>query len=95
MFARVATFEGADPGKIDENIQQMSAQGPPEGVPATSFLLLVDRDRGKTVAIVLFDSEDDLRRGNEALNAMSPPVGSGMGHRVSVEMYEVPLRMSV
>ena len=33
-------------------------------------------------------TEEDLRKGDETLNAMSPP-GDGMGQRTSVEMYEV------
>jgi hypothetical protein len=40
------------------------------------------------MAISLFATEEDLRRGHETLNAMSPP-GDGMGQRTSVEMYEV------
>lgn len=94
MFARVATFEGADPSMIDANVEQIREGGRPEGVPASGYLFLVDRDAGKTISIVLFDSEDDLRQGNEAFNAMSPPVGAGMGTRTSVETYEVPLQMS-
>lgn len=93
MFARVATFEGADPSMIDANVEQMREAGRPEGVPATGYLFLVDRDAGKTIGIVLFDSDDDLRQGHEALNAMSPPVGAGMGTRISVETYEVPFTM--
>ena len=40
------------------------------------------------MAISLFETEEDLRKGDETLNAMSPP-GDGMGQRTSVEMYEV------
>ena len=40
------------------------------------------------MAISLFETEEDLRRGDETLNAMSPP-GDGMGRRTSVEIYEV------
>ncbi len=35
-----------------------------------------------------FDTEDDMRRGDEALNAMNPEGGA---RRTSVEMYEVGL----
>ena len=91
MYARMATFEGADPAKIDENVEQMRSMGRPEGIPATGLYLLVDREAGKTVTIALFETEEDLRRGHETLNAMSPPVDAGMGNRSSVELYEVPL----
>ena len=35
-----------------------------------------------------FATEEDLRQGDETLNAMSPP-GDGMGRRIAVETYEV------
>ncbi len=93
MFARVATFEGGDSAEIDETVEQMKAGGRPEGVPATEFLLLVDRDSGKTLGITLFDTEDDLRQGSAALEAMSPPTGA-LGRRTSVETFEVSIQMS-
>jgi hypothetical protein len=97
MYARVALFEGADPGRIDENldaIRQRSESGPPEGVPAKQFLVLTDRSSGKLMAITLFETEEDRRTGDETLNTMSPPVGEGMGRRTGVEMYEVPIHMT-
>jgi hypothetical protein len=92
MLARVAAFEGEDPGKMEENIGQIrerTQSGPPEGVPASGFLLLVDR-AGKSLAISFFESEEDLRKGDEALNAMSPPADM-QGKRTSVETFEVAI----
>jgi hypothetical protein len=40
------------------------------------------------LGVTLFESEEDLRRGDEALNAMSPAVEAGQ-RRSSVEIYEV------
>jgi hypothetical protein len=40
------------------------------------------------LGIALFDTEEDLRTGDEALSAMSPST-SDVGTRVSVEIYEV------
>ena len=97
MYARVAIFEGADPGGLEKNIEQIRQQGesgPPEGVPAKEFLFLADRNSGKVMAITLFETEEDRRTGNETLNAMSPPVADGMGRRTGVEMYEVPIHMT-
>ncbi len=93
MFARVATFEGGDAGRIDDTVEQMKAGGRPEGVPAAEFLLLVDRESGKTLGITLFDTEDDLNAGSAALEAMSPPTGA-LGRRTSVGTYEVAIQMS-
>lgn len=97
MYARVAIFEGADPSQLDETIDAIrreSSAGPPEGVPATEFLLLTDRGSGKTLAIGLFETEAARRTGDETLDAMSPPVSGGMGRRTAVEMYDVPIHMT-
>jgi hypothetical protein len=93
MHARVARFEGSDAASLEETASRISEEGqsgPPEGVPATGFLLLVDKENGRSLAISLFDNEDDLQKGHETLNAMTPPSG-GMGQRTSVEIYEVPV----
>ena len=90
MWARVAKFEG-DPADVDVRIERLrpmldSGAIPPELEGAT-FLLLVDRASGTALGVTLFDSEEAMRRGDEAMNA-------GPGHaggRSSVEFYEVPL----
>jgi hypothetical protein len=53
------------------------------------MLMLVDRASGKGVGITLFDSEEAMRRGDEALNAMSP---GATERRTSVEFFEVPVQ---
>ena len=96
MHARVATFEGGEPDQVRETIegiQQRAESGPPEGVPAVSFLLLHRADEGKAVAISLFETEDYLRQGDQTLNSMDPPVSGGMGRRSSVELYEVGMKV--
>ena len=98
MHARVATFEGGDPAKVRETIAQInerSGEGPPEGVPSTGLMILNKPDDGKVMAIGLFETEEDLRKGHETLIAMDPPVVGGMGSRVSVEMFEVPVKLDV
>jgi hypothetical protein len=96
MYARVATFEG-DAASFDASLEEMrrdTSSGPPEGVPATGFLTLLDRDAGEGLAIAFFDSEEDMRKGDEALNAMNPAGDSPM-RRVSVKMYEVPVKFGL
>ena len=91
MYARVAKWEGAEADAIRTTAAEISSQaasGPPEGVPANGFLLLIDPDNGRTIAVSLYETEEDLRKGNETLNAMTPPQ-DGMGQRGAVEMYEV------
>ena len=92
MYARVATFEG-DPANVDSSISQVreeveSGQIPP-GLEGTKMLMLVNRESGKGVGITLFESEDAMRRGDAALNAMNPGAGE---RRTSVEFYEVPVQ---
>jgi hypothetical protein len=95
MYARVARWEGADAETLERTAAEIRAQadaGPPEGVPAKGLLLLNDGEGGRSIAISLFETEDDYRQGDETLNSMSPP-GDGMGRRVSVEKYEVAAQL--
>ena len=90
MYARVAKWEGGDAEALKESARQVTAnadQGPPEGVPAVGFLMLIDPDSGRSMGISLFETEEDLRTGDAALNEMSP--GGDVGKRVSVESYQV------
>lgn len=95
MYARVATFEGAEPDQLRETvgqIREMAASGPPEGVKGKAFTLLMNADEGKCLGIGLFETEADMKEGHEVLNAMDPPVEGGLGRRTSVDMYEVAVQ---
>jgi hypothetical protein len=90
MYARIATFE-SDPGTVDDAIKlvQEEVKGDtPEGLEGAKMLMLVNRETGKGLGVTLFDTEEDMRRGDEALNAMTP---GGSECRTSVEFYEVPV----
>jgi hypothetical protein len=86
MYARVATFEGAT--GIDEAAKEVQESERPEGVPATEIFLLTDRATGKVVVLTLYDTEEDMRKGDEAFNAMDGP-GDTFGKRVGVDLLEV------
>ena len=91
MYARLATFEG-DPSKVDEAIEMVRnevAGDTPPGLEGARMMMLVDRQTGKGIGLTLFDSEEAMRRGDEALNAMSP---GGVETRRSVEFFEVPVQ---
>ena len=93
MYARVARWEGGDAEAIRSSAREMSSQaesGPPEGVPAKGFTMLIDPDSGRSLAIALFETEEDMRKGDETLNGMSPG-NNNTGKRTSVEMFEVPI----
>src|SRR5829696_865352 len=100
MYARLAKWEGADADTLRRSTEEMKAragEGPPPGVPAKGFMMLIDPDSGRSMAIALFETEDDMRTGDEALNAMNPGAGGGTvaGRRTSVEMYEVAIDVRV
>jgi hypothetical protein len=91
-FVRVVTFE-ADDAALDAMLSEISASdGPPEGIPAKRITVLADRDAGKVVVAVRFDSKEDLRTGAATLEAMTPPTGGNL-RRVSVDEYEIALEM--
>lgn len=95
MYARVASWEGASGDALRSAagaINDQNTDGPPEGLPAVGFLLLIDPDNGRSRAVTLFETEDDMRQGDAKLNTMSPP-GEGMGTRSAVEFYEVAADM--
>jgi len=97
MYARVAQWKGAHAESLQATAAEIKAQaeaggGPPPGVPAKEFLLLQDPEGGRAIAIMLFESEDDYRQGDEALSAMSPP-NDGMGERTSVDKYELAVHV--
>jgi hypothetical protein len=91
----MATFQVDDAAKVDEEsaTTRRYLQGGtlPEGIPATGFLMLVDREAGKLVEVLLFESDEDLRKGDETMNSYAP--GEGSMHRVSVERFDVPVRL--
>jgi hypothetical protein len=97
MYARVARWEGGDGDAIRksaEEINSRAASGPPEGVPSKGFTLLIDPDNGSALSIGLFETEEDYAKGDETLNAMSPP-DDGMGKRAPVEKYEVAVDLRI
>jgi hypothetical protein len=91
VYARVATFQ-SDPGTVDDAIRMVRGQvesgTTPPGLEGAKMLMLVDRQTGKGLGVTLFESEEAMRRGDEALNAMNPGPSE---RRTSVEFYEVPV----
>src|SRR5262245_61072452 len=72
-WVRVATFE-ADDDAVEAMVKEISAaEGPPLGIPAKSIVVLADRANGRARIVVRFDSEENLRAGSAALDAMEPP----------------------
>jgi hypothetical protein len=91
-LARVVTFDGVSKDRMDEMDRQMQEGDPPEGFPSSELIVLHDPDAEKALVLVIFQSEDDYRRGDEILNAM--PGSDTPGQRTSVTKYNVATRMS-
>jgi hypothetical protein len=92
MYARVATFD-SDPSHVDEAIDMVRGEvesgNTPAGLEGAKMLMLVNRETGKGLGVTLFESEEAMRQGDEALNAMNP---GGTERRTSVEFFEVPVQ---
>jgi hypothetical protein len=91
MHARVATFEGEERGpEYEQQIEQIRSDvqsgNRPPGLEDAKGVLILAGEGGKRLAITLFESEEGLRRGDVALNEMTPV---GMGTRSTVEFYDV------
>ena len=89
--ARVVTFDGVSKERVEEMRREMEGGQPPEGMPPAELLVLHDADAEQSVVIIVFDSEDDYRKGDEILNAM--PASDTPGTRTSVTKYDVAMRM--
>jgi hypothetical protein len=92
VYARVATFD-TDPDRIDDAINMVRAEvesgETPPGLEDAKMLMLINRESGKGLGVTLFESEEAMRRGDEALNAMNPGASES---RTSVEFFEVPVQ---
>jgi hypothetical protein len=91
-LARVVSFDGVSKDRVEQMKREMSEGEQPEEIPASEVMILHDPDTEQSLAILMFESEDDYRRGDEALNAM--PAGDTPGSRTSVKKYDVAIRMS-
>jgi hypothetical protein len=91
-IARVVTFEGVTKDRMDQMNRDMEGNDPPEGFPSSELLVFHDPEAESSTVVVIFDNEDDYRKGDEILNAM--PAGDTPGQRTSVKKYDVAMRMS-
>jgi len=91
--ARVVSFDGVSASHMEELKRRMSDESNrPDDIPASELIVLHDPDGERSMAIVLFENEEDYRRGDAALNAM--PAGDTPGTRTSVSKYQVAIRMA-
>ena len=88
MYARVTVFEGgsAEAMKTDADMINSSSE-PPPGVPANGITCLYDYESGKSIAIVFFETEEEMKVGDAAMNEA--------GTRASVSFYEAPVDIRI
>jgi hypothetical protein len=88
MYARVVRFTDVSPEQIAKVTGDIEASdGPPPDIPAASMKMLVDEAQSTAVAIVFFETEEDMRKGGETLDQMDS--SETPGTRASVDMCEV------
>ena len=88
MHARVVRFTNASPEQIAKVVAQVEeSDGPPPGVPATSMKLLYDEAQGSAVAVVFFETEQDMNDASAVFDQMD--AGDTPGTRASVDLCEV------
>ena len=90
-LARVVTFDGVSKDRMAEMDREMQDGQPPEGFPDAELIVLHDPEAEKSLVVIIFENEDDYKRGDEILSAM--PADDTPGQRTSVTKYDVATRM--
>jgi hypothetical protein len=61
----------SDPARVDDAIkmvrEEVESENTPPGLEGAKMLMLVNRETGKGLGVTLFESEEAMRRGDEAL----------------------------
>ena len=70
-LARVVTFDGVSKDRMAEMDREMRDGQPPEGFPDSELIVLHDPEAEKSLVVIIFENEDDYKRGDETLSAMS------------------------
>jgi hypothetical protein len=91
-LARVVSFDGVSSERMAEMKREMEGSDRPDEVPAKEIIVLHDPDADKSLVLLFFDSDEDYRRGDEALDAM--PASDTPGQRTSVSKYQVAFRLT-
>ena len=88
MHARVVRFTDIDRERIDDMKSRVeSGEDRPEGMPNATMRMFIDEAQGTAVVALFFDSEEDMRKADEVLNAMDS--SDTPGTRASVDQGEV------
>jgi hypothetical protein len=96
MWVRVARFEGGTAEGLDaemastkQSMADAKTGGLPQGLEGVKRVLEgINRAEGTGISMVFCETEEELRKADQALNNMSPS-SDAAGRRVSAGMYEV------
>lgn len=95
MYARISIFQG-EAGRTAEEVRLARQQILPAAWLQEGFgglVLLNDPGSGRSLAITIWDTEDDMARSEEAVRRARSESAQSSGEEViSVERYEVALR---
>jgi hypothetical protein len=92
-IARVVTFEGVSADRMQQMKSEMEGNDPPEGMNPQELIVMHDPETEKSLVVVLFENDDEYRKGDEVLSNM--PAGDTPGQRTSVTRYEVPIHRTM
>jgi hypothetical protein len=92
VYVRVVRFTDVRAERVQQLVARIEeSAGPPPGVPSTGIQLLFDESQGTALALQLFETVEDMRKGDEIFGAMDP--ADTPGTRVSVDMCELKLKL--
>ena len=90
MYVRVVRFTDVNAERFKQVVNRIEeAGGPPPDVPSTGIQLLYDESQGTTVVLQMFETAEDMRKGEEVLGAMDS--SETPGTRASVDRCELKL----
>ncbi len=94
MYARAVRFTDVTPERIEAIAARADEQGgPPPGVDASGFKLLVDENQGTAIFVGFFETEEKMRDASAVLEQMD--ASETPGTRASVDLCEVKVERDV
>ena len=85
-LARVVIFDDVNSDRMAEMRREMEGSEQPDDVPAEEIVVLHDPDGERSLVILFFATEDDYKRGDEALNAM--PAADKIGRAYTLSLHD-------
>ena len=87
MYARVVRFTDVDTAQVDRIKNDVENNEPPEGMPPTTIRIVVDESQNTAAVMQFYESEADMQKADEVMNAMDS--SETPGTRASVDKGEV------